>query len=549
MEQPKSSGRQLFNRFNLRRPQIQIALVSIVILTLLGVGARIIMADTIVTMSLNSTNDPIIEGNSPSTKIVNYDVKLSQAVGTGQQIVVRMTTTNTAVNSATLGTDYSATTTDLTFNPGESQKSFPVTIIGDTTDELNEGFIVKATILSATGVGSITPSVGSDISTTAIIIDDDNPTVDTISDPVTAFENAGTINFVVTLDKVSTLENISIAYKTVDGTATSGSDFTGTLTGTLLISTNHLTGTISIPLINDTIDEVDESFTIELLPASSLSVNSPFNVTTATGTIKDDNDPPSDIALSASSVDENQTSGTTIGTLSATDADSTNFTYSLVTGTGSTDNASFSITGTTLKTAAVFNYETKASYSIRVRATDDGTPNMSFDKVFTITVNDLNEAPTDISLTPSSVVENAVIGTTVGTLSATDPDASSTFSYALIAGTGDTDNASFSISGTTLQTAAVFDYETQNSYSIRVEVTDNGTPGLTFEKVFTITVTNANEAPTDISLAPSSVNENAAAITTVGTLSATDPDTGSTFTYALVTGTGDTDNASFSITG
>ena len=42
----------------------------------------------------------------------------------------------------------------------------------------------------------------------------------------------------------------------------------------------------------------------------------------------------------------------------------------VLTGTGDTDNASFQITGSTLKTNAVFNFETKSSYSIRVRSTD-----------------------------------------------------------------------------------------------------------------------------------------------------------------------------------
>ena len=46
------------------------------------------------------------------------------------------------------------------------------------------------------------------------------------------------------------------------------------------------------------------------------------------------------------------------------------FTYTLVTGTGSTDNGSFTINGNQLKTAASFNYETKNSYSIRVCTTD-----------------------------------------------------------------------------------------------------------------------------------------------------------------------------------
>ena len=59
----------------------------------------------------------------------------------------------------------------------------------------------------------------------------------------------------------------------------------------------------------------------------------------------------------------------------------------------------------------------------------------------------INSAPTDIALTPSSVAENQPSGTTVGTLTTTDPDAGNTFTYTLVSGTGSTDNASFTIVG------------------------------------------------------------------------------------------------------
>ena len=233
-------------------------------------------------------------------------------------------------------------------------------------------------------------------------------------------------------------------------------------------------------------------------------------------TVSNVNEAPTDIGLSSTSVAENQASGTTVGTLSATDPDAANtHSFSLVAGTGSADNGSFTIVGSSLQTNAVFNFEAKSSYSIRVRATDNGL--LTFEKQFTISVTNVNEAPTDIALSNSSVAENQASGTTVGTLSATDPEAADTHTFTLVAGTGSTDNGSFAIVGTGLRTNAVFNFEAKSSYSIRVRATDNGL--LTFEKQFTITVTNVNEAPTDIALSSSSVAENEASGTTVGTLS------------------------------
>ena len=259
------------------------------------------------------------------------------------------------------------------------------------------------------------------------------------------------------------------------------------------------------------------------------------------------NEAPTDIALSNNSVAENQASGTTVGSFSTTDVDAAStHTYTLVAGTGDADNGSFTITGSTLKASASFDYETTSSYSIRVRSTDAGS--LSFDEVFTITVTDANDAPTDITLAPSSVDENQASGTTVGTLSATDAETGQTYTFSLVTGVGDTDNAAFTIDSTTLKTAAVFDFETKSSYSVRVRATDNGTPAQSFEEQLTITVSNVNEAPTDITLTNSSVDENLPAAT-VGTLGATDPDAGQSFTFTLVAGTGDTDNGSFTIDG
>ena len=83
-----------------------------------------------------------------------------------------------------------------------------------------------------------------------------------------------------------------------------------------------------------------------------------------------------------------------------------------------------------------------------------------------------NHAPTDISLSNSSMAENQPAGTTVGNFSTTDPDAGDTHTYTLVTGTGKVDNASFDIVGNQLRTKASFDYETKNSYSIRVRSTD-----------------------------------------------------------------------------
>jgi len=116
----------------------------------------------------------------------------------------------------------------------------------------------------------------------------------------------------------------------------------------------------------------------------------------------------------------------------------------------------------------------------------------------TLTVNAVNNGPTDIALSPTSVDENRPAGTIVGALSTSDPDAGDIFTYSLVydvaACPAAADNASFSVSGSNLQTAASFDFETKSSYIICVKTMDLGNSS--FDKQFTITVNNKIDTAT-----------------------------------------------------
>lgn len=158
-----------------------------------------------------------------------------------------------------------------------------------------------------------------------------------------------------------------------------------------------------------------------------------------------------------------------------------------------------------------------------------------------------NSTPTDIALTPTSIIENAGANALVGTLSTTDADAGDTHTYSFFdAQLGDDDNSLFTISGDQLLAKNSFDYETRNSYKIRLRTNDAN--GLSYLKTFTISVTKENSAPAELYLSSLSVQENSLPGTVIGTFSAIDPD-GGPFTYSLVAGDGDTDNGWFVVEG
>jgi Ca2+-binding RTX toxin-like protein len=238
------------------------------------------------------------------------------------------------------------------------------------------------------------------------------------------------------------------------------------------------------------------------------------------------NQAPTDISLSSAAVAELAANDTFVGLLTATDPDTGDtFTYEL------TDDAGgrFGIDGNKIVVAdgAALDYETDASHDVTVKVTDSG--GLSYEKTFTIDVTDVNETPSDVALSPMQVAEFADNDTVVGTLTATDPDTGETFTYEL------TDDAGgrFALDGANIVVAdsAALDFEADASHDVTVKVTDSG--GLTYEKTLTIDVTDVNEAPADISLSALEVAEFADNDTVIGTLAATDPDTGETFTYEL----------------
>ena len=200
---------------------------------------------------------------------------------------------------------------------------------------------------------------------------------------------------------------------------------------------------------------------------------------------RDTNDIPVNIAISGSSFDENIVSGSTVVNLKSIDPDKDDtFTYAFASGGGDNDNSALTIDGDQLKIIDVPDFESKDSYLIRIQAKDSG--GLTFEKSITLTVNDINEAPSNLTVSASIFEENIADGSTVAILTSTDEDVNDPHTYALISGDGDTNNDAFTIDGDQLKIIDSPDFETKTSYSIRVQTTDSG--GLTFDQAFTLNV-------------------------------------------------------------
>ncbi|MDA9184442.1 LamG domain-containing protein, partial [Flavobacteriaceae bacterium] len=238
--------------------------------------------------------------------------------------------------------------------------------------------------------------------------------------------------------------------------------------------TDHFQGNIPIVMIyNRALDQIDRTSLYDHYKDRYINGNLDSSTTTNT-----------------TSIDEEVSTGTVAASLYATDSDTSSFTFSLVNGNGTNDadNSLFTISGNQLVVNGVIDYETNPVINVYVQVSDG---NSRFSKGLSLDVNDVNEAPTDIGLSANAVDENLTSGTVVGGLSTTDVDSGDTHTYTLVSGAGDTDNASFSISGANLLTNTALDYETKSSYNIRVQTSD-GTDS--YQKAFTITVNDLTES-------------------------------------------------------
>ncbi len=232
----------------------------------------------------------------------------------------------------------------------------------------------------------------------------------------------------------------------------------------------------------------------------------------------EENNDPTDIILSDTSVQENTELVATLTTIDPDEDDTHTYSVSGNLFEIRNDNELFVSSG--------LNFEATSSISVTI-TTDDGNGGV-FSKFITITVLDVNEAPETVNIDQTGIFENQPVGTVVGVFSTVDPDANDVHTYSL----SGSDAASFTIDGDTLKTAAVFDFETKNSYFIDVSSTDAG--GVTFTAQFNIAVNDQepeNNQPTDILLSQEVVDEN---VELIATLSTEDPDEDDTHTYSVL---------------
>ncbi|MGD9635429.1 MAG: Calx-beta domain-containing protein, partial [Pirellulales bacterium] len=219
--------------------------------------------------SLSISNVTTLEGSSGGTTPFVFTVNLSAA--SGQQVTVSYATSN---DTATAGSDYTATSGTLTFAPGTTSQLITVLVNADTLDEANETFNlnlsspVNATG-APTGLGTITDDDDLSLSVTGVAINEGN---------------SSTTPFVFTVNlSAASAQQVTVGYATSNGTAAAGVDYTA-ISGTLTFAPGETSRSVTVLVHGDTNFEANETFTLVL----SNAVNAVIGVASGNGVILND---------------------------------------------------------------------------------------------------------------------------------------------------------------------------------------------------------------------------------------------------------------------
>jgi large repetitive protein len=361
-----------------------------------AVGGNIFDAQGIGTITNDETPPSIsiapvseAEGNVSSLNF-GFVVTLSGAASTDVTVSYA-----TSAGTATAGADYQTTTGILTFAPGETAKTIDVPVNGDIVDEDNETFTVTLSGPSANA------TLGTAVATGTIQDDDATPTL-TINNVTQAEGNMGTSSFVftVTLSGPSS-KTISVDYASANDTATVGSDFS-TAMGTLTFAPDTpLTRTITVTVTADTVNEANETFTVNLSNAANATIADDIGL----GTIQNDDTPLPTLSIT----DDTENEGSNLSfvvTLSGTTVSGTvTVQWALVDVTTSTsDRTATALSGTlsftstqrtrTITIAASNDSLDEINETFEIRLSNVSSNAEIFDDVGVGTINDTDQQPT-----------------------------------------------------------------------------------------------------------------------------------------------------------
>ena len=383
-----------------------------VIVTLSSPNNATLGSDDAHTYTINDNdNAPVVDFNTTnssdaeSVSSVSLTVDLSAA--SSQDVTVDYAVTGTATGS---GTDYTLANGTLTISAGSTTGTITIAgIIDDSLDEPNETVIVTLSNPSNATLGS------DDAHTYTITDNESTPTIDFNTTSSSGAESVSSKAITVDLSGTSS-QNVTVDYA-ITGTATgSGTDYTLS-SGTLTLSSGSTSGTITIAsIVNDTLDENNETVILTLSNPSNAILGSD---SVHTYTIFDnDNAPVVDFNATSSNGAESVSSKTITVDLSAVSAKNVSVNYAITgTATGSGNDYTLADGTLTINAGATSGTITIASIvddsidetneTVVLTLSSPSNATLGSDSIHTYTITDNDSTPTiDFNTTSSSGAES-----------------------------------------------------------------------------------------------------------------------------------------------
>ena len=237
----------------------------------------ILDADPVPQVYFSTTTGSVTEDN------VTFPINVLLSPRSQAEVRVNWAIAPLPLTTATYGTDFTMAlggqNGTLVFPGGVGTNALDLRVIGDALDEPDERVVLN--LSSPTGA-----TLRAGFSTNAITILDDDapPTVSFETATSSALESAGTRGINVRLSAASG-RTVTVNWSVSGGTATAGSDFTGPTAGTLTFNPGQTLATIALPVVNDTMEEANETVVFTLSAPSNVTLAAP---TAHTATIIDD---------------------------------------------------------------------------------------------------------------------------------------------------------------------------------------------------------------------------------------------------------------------
>lgn len=182
--------------------------------------------------------------------------------------------------TATSGSDYAPASGVVIFSPGQTSKSFDLPILDDELNETDETIQLALSAPSGATLGALTTAV-------VTIIDEDlAPVVQFAAPNINSSENSATALLSVTLSAPSG-QQVTVSYATSNGSATAGTDYSAA-NGTLTFAPGETNKTITVALLDDNLDEPNETVNATLANPTNAALGAP---NPATLTLLDDDGP------------------------------------------------------------------------------------------------------------------------------------------------------------------------------------------------------------------------------------------------------------------